>query len=434
MAAPPIDIFPATPNTLVQAIKDANEQNRTIRLHPGTFFTVPGRGKRHKTKIGANGLRIKGFGAMQTKPLIKRPDNSIDIDHPDENYGLFFIPEHATDAEFASISSWKEGVTKNGKPISYAVILRGTIEITDVAIDCNMGRQHLQEIYDAEPDSEKRPAEHSCMIGFSGTETTRKTGEYAGKTIYIGFNKVLIKNVHLVNGGYADDIRIGRGYFNPNIVEVNISNISSGPRIDHHRATVGFSGLVEKAIIQKANIYCLECEETSSRWDELPRKDEVYKTSYWKLDDIVADRIDLAAKGKAIYMMAKNLVANVKCNLYQVGGQIKNCTFVKGTDPHLNRLSYTVFTNVIWIFEADEDGFIKGIKPVAQYGEECTAFFMSNEFKVKGSFSKGALINSNYSSTLPGNIVFLNFHNCKYDSRFGSSAYPNTNIISAMER
>ena len=103
-------------------------------------------------------------------------------------------------------------------------------------------------------------------------------------------------------------------------------------------------------------------------------------------------------------------------------------------NTRFDRLNYAIFTNVIWIFEADDDGLIKGIKPVAQYGEECTAFFMSNEFKIKGSFTKGALINSDYSSTVPGNIVFLNFHNCKYDARFGSSAYPNTNIISAMER
>ena len=379
-------------------------------------------------------MRIKGFGAMVTKPLIKRPNNSIDPDHPDSNYGLFFIPEDATDEEFASITTWKKFKDKKGNTIKYAVILRGTIEITDVAIDCNMGKQKLEEIY-ANPDrGDKRPAEHSCMLGFSGTSTTRKTGKYAGKKIFIGFNKVIIKNVNLLNGGYADDIWITRGGFNPNIVEVNISNLNSGPRIHHHRATVSFSGLAEKAIIKNAKIYSLECEETSSRWDELPRKDEAYKRSFWKLDDIVADKIDLAAKGKAIEMMAKNLVTNLSCGFYQVGGQIKNCTFMKGKESRLNRLNSAIFTNVIWIFEADGDGLIKGIKPVAQYGEECTAFFMSNEFKVKGSFNKGALINSDYSRTVPGNIVFLNFHNCKYDARFGSTAYPNTNIISAMER
>ena len=192
--------------------------------------------------------------------------------------------------------------------------------------------------------------------------------------------------------------------------------------------------MTEKAIIKNAKIFSLECEETSSRWDELPRKDETYKPSFWKLDDIVADRIDLTAKGKAIELMAKNLTTNLSCGFYQVGGQIKKCTFVKGKESRLNRLNSAIFTDVIWIFEADESGLVKGIKPVAQYGEECTAFFMGNEFKIKGNFTKGTLINSDYSSTIPGNIVFLNFHNCKYDARFGSSAYPDTNIISAMER
>ena len=50
MAAAPIDIFPGTPITLVQAIKDANEQNRTISVHAGTYYTMPGRGIHIKLK------------------------------------------------------------------------------------------------------------------------------------------------------------------------------------------------------------------------------------------------------------------------------------------------------------------------------------------------------------------------------------------------
>jgi hypothetical protein len=100
----------------------------------------------------------------------------------------------------------------------------------------------------------------------------------------------------------------------------------------------------------------------------------------------------------------------------------------------LNRLNALIFKKVTWLFTADANGEVFGLALRAQYGETCSAVFKHNTFKVKGSFTKGVLIESEYSRVLPENSVNFEFSNCVYDKRFGSTAFPNTYIAEAYER
>ena len=77
-----------------------------------------------------------------------------------------------------------------------------------------------------------------------------------------------------------------------------------------------------------------------------------------------------------------------------------------------------------------------GLAPKSQYGDECSAIFEQNIFKIKDneSFNSGFLIETEYSITPATNIVNLEFRQCVYDSRVGSVAFPNTHIAKVYER
>ena len=265
---PSITLWPSTDlNKLVDAIAEANRDNKSILLMPGPHLTKPGKGRNQRIKIGKNGLHIKGNLSAGEYSSIKRPNNSIDLTHSDSNYGIFFIPSKPCDEEWKSIKSWKKHSitnTKTGivKSFRYAIIIRGAIKIENLELDCNMGNQGL-------PDTMlSKDIEHSAMLGFSGEKY--ENNSFPGKYIFVGFESVTINNIRINKGGYADDIWISRGYFRPNIGKVSINNITSQNRINNKRATISFSGLAQKVEIKNANIFKLESEETSSRWSELP--------------------------------------------------------------------------------------------------------------------------------------------------------------------
>jgi hypothetical protein len=86
--------------------------------------------------IGTNGLDIRAAGTTSTAApaVIARPDFSVDIQAPDDNYGLFFIPAPPTPAELAGITTWKPYDDGN-EPFEYAIIVRGAISIAGVSVD-----------------------------------------------------------------------------------------------------------------------------------------------------------------------------------------------------------------------------------------------------------------------------------------------------------
>lgn len=420
-----IILWPSTSHDqLVDAIVEANNDNKQIRLMPGRHLTKPG--YRNRIPIGKNGLTIKGTLSAGVYSSIQRPNNAIDLDRSDGNYGLFFIPAKPTAKDWESVSAWRLHRTINASTgivttYKYAVILRGKIKIENTQVNCNMGKQGLP----ATMPSEK--IEHSAMIGFSGEKYSNAA--YPGKFIFMGFESVTINNVRTIRGGYADDIWISRGYFRPNIGKVLINKVTSKDRVNRKRATISFSGLTQKTEITNCNIYKLEAEEASTRWEELPGPavTAANKYSFWKLRNVVCERLDLAAKGQAIFMDADKVRSTVSTNIYQLGGKIQNSIFYLLPEPTpLNRLNALVFKRVNWVFTAfrNTKGNFIGLSPRPQYGEACSATFIENTFKVRGSLVTDAetewhsLVETE-NSPLAGNSVDLTFRNCRYDTRFG---------------
>lgn len=420
-----ITLWPSTDqNQLVDTIAEANRDNKEICLMPGRHLTKPG--IRNRIAIGKNGLIIRGTLSTGEFSSIQRPSNAIDPDRSDSNHGLFFIPAKPLDKDWASVRQWRTHRTVNATTgalasYKYAVILRGKIRIENIQVDCNMGNQGLPAVM---PSAK---IEHSAMIAFSGQKYANSA--YPNKFIFMGFESVTINNVRTIRGGYADDIWISRGYFRPNIGKVIINKITSKNRVNQKRATITFSGLTQKAEITNCNIYKLEAEEASARWDELPGPPITAsnKYSFWKLRNVTCERLDLAAKGKAIFMDADKVRSTVSTNIYQLGGKIQNSVFQMLPVPTpLNRLNDLVFRRVNWVFTAFRNvkGNFIGLSPRPQYGETCSATFIDNTFKVRGSLVTDAetewhsLVETE-NSPLAGNSVDLTFRNCRYDGRFG---------------
>jgi hypothetical protein len=426
-------------NALVNAIAQANIENRSIVLQAGPHLTQPG--SNHQIAINNNGLHISGSLSLGEYSSIKRADASINISSithlplSSNNYGLFFVPSEPAIAEWESVASWSTHTNADGTTFNYAVIVRGAILIENLELDCNMGNQGLPT---ALPDAS---IEQSAMLGFAGKSYSNSA--YPGKRIYVAFESVTLNNIITTRGGYADDIWISRGYFRPNILKVSINKISSNNRINNKRATISFSGLAQNIEITDANIYQLHAESTSDIWSELPGTAINSEYSNWKLRNVNCEVIDLAAKGKAIFLDADHIISTTSTGLYELGGNVQNSTFkMLPQATTLNRLNNIVFKKVEWIFSAYQDslGYFIGIAPRAQYQEECSATFVGNTFKVNGelinnSGTKGLyLIETEYSSTVPGNSIRLKFDNCIYDERFINAGSAKMYVAKVFER
>ena len=424
---PTITILPtADTATLINTIKKANAECKRIVLMPGTYLTMPG--VNQKIPVNKNGISITGARGLAGYSSIKRPDRSIDPKHSDSNYGLFFIPSAPSAAEWASVTHWDTHSAIHPETgvktvFQFTVLLRGAVKIENLELDCNMGNQGLPSVYPSEK------IEHSAMLGFSGERF--KNNAFPGKYIFVGFESVILKNIHTIRGGYSDDIWFSRGYFRPNIGSVSINNIRSSNRVNTKRATVSFSGLTQTTAISNADIFKLEAEE-GSRWKGLPGEPLTPANQYsrWKLKNIKCEMLDIAAKGKAIFMEADNIETTRSTSLYQVGGLIKKAIFNMQAQPApLNRLNALTFKNVNWIFKPyrNNKGNFIGIAPKPQYGEPCSARFINNTFKLNGSLVTDALTEQHCLIETEhlagdGNTVTLEFSNCTYDSRFGVDA------------
>jgi hypothetical protein len=156
----PIILPPSDDKTaLANAIHQAAGSGRDLLLEPGVHYTNPG--FRQMIPIGPRGLRMGSTTSPKSsvKAVIRRPDHSIPPITGSLNYGLFFIPSPPTSTEKAA-AVWKPAQDSNG-PFEYAVVMRGSISLGDLVVDCNMGNQGLESApHDA--------AQHSAMIGFSG--------------------------------------------------------------------------------------------------------------------------------------------------------------------------------------------------------------------------------------------------------------------------
>jgi hypothetical protein len=430
---PPI-VLPPSPShdALVVAIQQASALNVPLLLEPGTHFTKPGR--LQKIAIGSNGLQLGLAPAPATPPqgsppaVIKRPDFAINLQASDDNYGLFFIPSAPTDAELSGISSWKPYVDEKGQRSEFAVVIRGEISISGVSVDCNMGQQGLAN----------KAAEHSAMLGFAGQRySTKPSPTGVPRLVYMGFKSVTLRDVSTLNGGFADDVWFSRGYFNPNIESVTIERLTSTNRVSPRRATISFSGLCQNVDIRDLDIYSLHLEEASSvTYDNLPRQSDVFQPSVWKLGNIRAKGIGLAAKaspphGNVYTLEAANLTASEAFGVFQAGGIIKNSTLRPGSeDSRLFRLNDLTFDHVTWLLDPDSAGVVRGLIPASLFGDPCIVTFLDNTFLVNGNATGGAIINSQYSPAplvppvppVPLNRVTVTATGCHYPEPFGRSA------------
>jgi hypothetical protein len=427
---PPIVLPPATNHdTLVDAIQRASALNVPLLLEPGTHFTKPGRGRPQQIAIGSNGLQLGPASPPVTPPqgsqpaVIKRPDFAIDPKAPDDSYGLFFIPSPPTDAELSGITSWKPYDDGAGHRFEFAVVVRGEISITGVSVDCNMAQQNAEGL-------PKNAAEHSAMLAFAGQRYSAKPSPTGvPRFVYVGFKSVTLKDVRTLNGGYADDVWFSRGYFNPNIEQVKIERFTSSNRVNPRRATISFSGLCQNVEIRDVDIYSLHMEETSSpTYDHLPRQSDVFEPSLWRLENVTAKNIGLAAKasppqGNVYVLQASNLKTSESFGLYQAGGVIRDSTLRPGSDNgRLFRLNNLTFDHVTWLLDLDPAGLVGGLRPTSQFGNPCIVTFFENTFLVNGNAKAGAILTSEYSRVVPENRVTVSATGCSYPEPFGRTA------------
>lgn len=421
-------------DALVDGIAQALAGDGTLLLEPGTHFTRPGVNKH--IEVGASGLRIGSTGpsplpapSAGTPAVIRRPDHALSASAPDFNYGLFFIPTGPTSDEIAQ-ATWKRFTdVASHTTFEFAVVMRGSIQISRVLIDCNMQNQSAESM-------PAHAAEHSAMLGFGGF---RYSVPHAGipRFMYIGFDSVVVDGVGFINGGFADDfwVAYAGGPFHPHINQVSITNVSSGPRLNRHRATLSFSGLAQRITIQDANVESLGAEQDHS-WKDAPRRDDLFSKSIWSLQRIVADTMNFAIFGKVMTMQASDLSTGSMFDISYTGGTIANSVLnvAQGEDARFFLLDGMHFDSVTWRLPVDNSGTVGGITLACRFNDTCEATFMNNTFVATGKASRGQLINSTYSSGETGNNVTLTFSKCVFDRLFGVLVFPDTAVARVNER
>jgi hypothetical protein len=82
--------------------------------------------------------------------------------------------------------------------------------------------------------------------------------------------------------------------------------------------------------------------------------------------------------------------------LYQADGVIRSSTPRIGPDGRLFRLDGFVFDKVTPIFETENTGKPRRLRPYAQYGDPCTITFRENTFLVTRKPTAGEIIASEY--------------------------------------
>src|SRR5262245_13948902 len=282
---PPIYLPPSNSQTeLLHAIRVATATGRTLLLEPGTHFTTPG--QLNTIEIGPHGLEIGSgspnlpFPAKGSLPaVVRRPDFSIPATAPDDNFGLFFVPA-GTQLD-TSNATWKPGKDEKGNSFEFAIFAGGSVNIHDLTLDCNMGRQGLESLKD-------NAAQHSMMLGFApqwypaGFAPAGTTPRRA----YVMFRNVTVKNLISVNGAFADDIAFVyfRAPMYPIIKEVVVQNITSTRRVGPHRGTIAFGGLPERVNIHTTDVVFLNAESNVD-FTAVPRDADVFTRSRWRSEE-----------------------------------------------------------------------------------------------------------------------------------------------------
>jgi hypothetical protein len=429
--AAPIIVQPA--DSLVDAITVAAQTAAPVLLAPGAHLTKGGHLK--TIAVGAGGLKIRPLEAAPSDsasaPMIKRPDFSIPETTPDGNYGLYFEPAPPSPEEEAAFE-WRVH-TGSGDPFEFAVLIRGFVEISGLQIDCNMGLQNL----DGRDD---QAVEHNAMLGFSGKRYKSQTVATSTleRRVYVGFKRVVLRDLCLLNGDFADDIWFSRGYFHPNIERVDIRSIKSPHGSARKRATISFSGLSQKISVRDCEIHEIHLEDTTKdNWREQPRRDLEFKPSQWRLQDITMDDLSLAAKGHAFTLDAKRLEVTRMFYAYQAAGTIRNSSLSlpnNSEDCRMIRHGGLKFDHVEWRYTPTADGKLRGIKLVAGSDEPCRVQFVKNKFTVGGDIPAGGEFIDSQHTSGELNRVEMALTNCVFPVAVTTSPGPDLKIARVEER
>jgi len=425
-------------DALVDGIAQALAGDGTLLLQGGTHFTRPGVNKH--IAVGAGGLRIGSTGPSPLPPpsavigvtqaVIRRPDHALSASTPQFNYGLSFIPTEPTPDEIAQ-ATWKTFTDPGGDTFEFAVVMRGSIQISRLLIDCNMQNQGAESL-------PPHAAEHSAMLAFGGFRYS-VTQQATPRFMYVGFESVAVDHLGFINGGFADDFWVNYpgGPFYPQINQVSITNVSSGPRLNRHRATLSFSGLAQRIIIEDANVQSLNAEHDHS-WKDAPRREEEFSKSIWSLQRIVADTMNFAMVGKVMTMEASDLTAGSMFDISYTGGTIANSHLqvAQGEDARFFLLDGMHFDGVNWRLPVDNSGAVSGITLACRFNDTCEATFTKNTFVAGVKEPRGQLINSTYSMGETGNKVALTFSKCTFDRLFGTGlpVLPDSAVARVNER
>jgi hypothetical protein len=412
-------------NALTNAIETATATNQPLVLLPGVHFTKPGYNL--TIPIGPNGLNLSGT----VDARIQRPDYSIGdnlLHRTDNNYGLFLVPARPLIPELAEMR-WQAHQPTEGPPFEFIIMTRGTVTISGVTLDCNMGNQGLEELH-------KKQVEHSAMLAISGTRYDFSSPSGPQRTLFVSFEEVRLENLTLVRGGFADDIMFPPSYFRPNIARVNVTHLISEQRFNPFRGSVSFTGLSQRIAIRDCNLDSLICEEDAI-WSEYPGPTGPFEQSLWSVDQVQTRAMGFAAKGDVLTLTASGL--NVSENFYvnEASGAISDSHLVVATENRrLIRLRNFHFGNCTWVLKPDVTKQVNGIVPRPAYDQPFSATFDNNSFLVEGSFESGQIIDTGQHSPpkYPNNIITVQFTNCKYQPGFGTAANPNTRVALLRER
>jgi hypothetical protein len=394
---------------------------RGHKLSPGIYRTKPL--NKEAVRVGDEHLLIEGSDKEQV--VIKRADHSLPQNPKKDFYhGLYFLPDPPSADEIKKATWTKHSYPERSESFYYTIISRGSIEIKNLTVDCNMNNQLIL-------DGDK--FEHSSMFRFQGLRHIIPDGRYKDRVVFIAFEEIKMQNVHFINGGYVDNIWISRPYFQPNIQSCVFEDITEDSRLNGKRASIGFSSPVAKVQIRNSDVYKLELESTDLMiWDKVPGNRPNEWTSIWKIEDSRFELLDLAHKGNTVYIDANELDVSKATMLYQLGGNFKNSRFrVQNSERRLNRLRSAIFDQVVWTIEPDANGVLGGLRLCGQYGQAFSATFINNTFNAIGEINKGQLIDSEYSPSITQSIQ-VRFIDCIFDDRMGK--LPNTSIAVVNEK
>jgi hypothetical protein len=409
-------------NALADAIHKATISGEPLVLLPGVHLTKPG--IQPLTPIGPKGL-VMGSAPIPlvTAATIQRPSFSVgnNPQHAtDDNYGILFIPAQPGNAETETLQfTFHPPTPPVNIGFEFAIIQQGDIEIGDINLDCNMGQQKLK----------LGSAPHSFMWGFSGASYRVNPGPNGlERRVFVAFNSVTLRNIRLLNGGFADDLRLepgfapnAPGFFRPNIGRVDLAGITmGGPRFNGEGNSVRFGGLAQQVAVENCNLDSLILEFDED-WSTFPGPPGPFQPSLWNVAGVTARTISFNAVGPVQTLNATDLDAGGSFTVSNAAGHVSGSRLtLLPNDVQLANLRQLLFQNCVFTLP-QKAGVVNGIDLVTKPGKSLSVRFQGCQFTTADAVQTGHLILSEHTND-PANQVTADFEKCRYEPAFTKNA------------